>query len=140
MSATRDTLAERYGAPSPGRRRVVVAGTVLLALVFLGWLGWAAFVHADPQVSSDLVRFTIDDDHRATAEVDVRLEDDDDVVASCTLRAYADDHLVVGELTFEVDQAALADGSRLERVVRTERRATSVELMGCTTPDQRRPR
>jgi len=120
----------------------MVGGTVLLALVFLGWLGWAAFVHADPQVSSDLVRFSIDDEHSATAEVDVRLDGDlgPGAVATCTLRALADDHVVVGELSFDVDGAMLADGSRLERVVRTDRRATSVDLVGCTTPDQQRPR
>jgi hypothetical protein len=137
--AQHDTLAERYGVPSPVRRRAVIVGTVVLAVVFLTWLGWTALAHGDPEVSSDLVTFTIDDEHAATARVDVRLGDDD-AEATCLLRAIAEDHAVVGELSFDVDAASLEGGSTLERVIRTDRRATSVELVGCTTPDQKRPR
>jgi hypothetical protein len=133
-----DTLADRYGAPSPGRRRAVIAGSGVLGVVFLGWLGWTALFHGDPEVSSDLVTWSVVDEHLATAVVDVRL--DGDVEASCVLRAFAEDHTVVGELAFPVDEAALEQGSTLEQEIRTERRATSVELVGCTTPDQQRPR
>ena len=133
-----DTLTERYGAPSPARRRAIIAGSVVLAAVFLTWLGWTALVHGDPDVSSDLVTFTIEDEHAATAQVDVRLGDDD-TEATCLLRAIAEDHAVVGELSFDVDAATLEDGSTLERVIRTDRRATSVDLVGCTTADQKRP-
>jgi hypothetical protein len=134
-----DTLAERYGAPSRGRQRAVVIGSGVLGVVFLAWLGWTALFHGDPEVSSDLVTWSVVSEHAATAEIDVRL-DADDVVATCVLRAYAEDHTVVGELTFEVDAAALEAGSTIEKEIRTERRATSVERVGCTTPDQSRPR
>jgi Domain of unknown function (DUF4307) len=134
-----DTLADRYGAPSPARRRAVIAGSGVLGLVFLAWLGWTALFHGDPEVSSDMVTWAIESDHVATAEVDVRI-DGDDVEATCVLRAFAEDHTVVGELSFPVDAAALDGGSTLEQEIRTERRATSVELVGCTTPDQERPR
>ena len=133
-----DTLAERYGAPSRGRQRAVVIGSGVLGVVFLAWLGWTALSHGDPEVSSDIVTFSIEGEHAVTAEVDVRL--DEDVEATCVLRAYAEDHTVVGELAFAVDRAALADGSTLEQTIRTERRATSVDLVGCTTPGQQRPR
>ena len=56
------------------------------------------------------------------------------MVASCTLRAFAEDHSTVGELAFEP-----VDG-RNEVTLRTERRATSVTLLGCTAPGQPRPR
>ena len=59
---------------------------------------------------------------------------DDGVVASCTLRAFAEDHTVVGELVFA------PKGGKSDQSVRTERRATSVELLGCTAPGQNRPR
>ena len=49
-------------------------------------------------------------------------------MASCLLRAIAEDHTTVGEVAFEP-----VDG-RNEVSVRTERRATSVELVGCTAP------
>lgn len=134
-----DSLAERYGAPSPLARRALVTVVVVVAAAFLGWLGWTAFFHGDPQVSSELVTFTVDDEHQVTARVDVRT-DDEDVVATCLLRAIAEDHTVVGELRFEVRRSDLAEGNVLERTIRTERQATSVEAVGCTTADQPRPR
>jgi len=137
--AQQDDLAERYGAPSPLRRPLVIVGSVLVASIFLGWLAWSALVHADPDVSSELVGFTIEDEHIATARVDVRLNDDD-VVATCVLRAIAEDHTVVGEVSFEVGASDLDAGNDVVREIRTERRATSVESIGCTTEDQQRPR
>jgi hypothetical protein len=133
-----DVMTERYGAPSPLRRRLVVAVSTVVAVVFLAWLAWTAVAHGDPDVSSDLVTYSIDGEHAASARVSVRLGDDD-VTASCLLRAVAEDHTIVGELRFEVDAATLAEGDTLTREVRTERRATTVQLVGCTTPDQLRP-
>jgi hypothetical protein len=126
-------LADRYGASAPWRRRTLVAACVVVVAAFLGWLGWTIWDQTTPQVRSDLVGFDIVDEHRATANVEVVLADDG-VTASCTLRAYAEDHTVVGELVFSPP-----DG-RSEQDVRTERRASSVELLGCTAPGQNRPR
>ena len=62
---------------------------------------------------------------------------DEDVRASCVLRAFAEDHTVVGELSFTPEYGA---AQPFEVVMRTERQATSVEPIGCTTPDAPRPR
>ncbi len=132
------SLAERYGAPSRLRRRGLIVVSVLVGLVFLVWLGWTALAHGNPEVRSEMVTYTIDGEHAATARVDVRIADDD-TVATCLLRAHAEDHTVVGELSFEVTTDDLGSGTTLEREVRTERLATSVELVGCTTPGQQRP-
>lgn len=132
------SLAERYGAPSPLRRRVLIVVSVLLGAVFLAWLAWTALAHGNPEVRSDMVTYTIDGEHAATARVDVRIAEDD-VVATCLLRAHAEDHTVVGELSFEVTTDDLGSGTTLEREVRTERLATSIELLGCTAPGQQRP-
>ena len=70
--------------------------------------------------------------HEATATIDVSL--DDGVDASCTVRAYAADHSTVGEVTYTPEQG------RNTVAVRTERRASSVENIGCTAPGQPRPR
>jgi hypothetical protein len=126
-------LAHRYGAPAPGRRRVVLAACVVLAAAFLGWLGWTIWEQSTPEVQSSLVGYDVVDEHQADATVDVHLGDAD-VVATCLLRAFAEDHSVVGEKSFTPD-----DG-RATLSVRTERKATSVELMGCTAPGQTRPR
>jgi hypothetical protein len=129
-------LSQRYGAPSGGARRLLVIATAVVTVVFLGWLGWTVYEHTTPQVTSELETFSIDDDHHVTAVLVVSL-DDADVTASCTLRAYAEDHSTVGELTFTPDPA---QGRRQVETIRTERRATSVEKVGCTAPGQDRPR
>jgi len=126
-------LADRYGAPSPWGRGVMVGVVVVVAAAFLGWLGWTIWEQSTPDARSELVGYDVLDQHAATATIDVRLRADD-VVATCRLRAYAEDHSVVGEASFTPQ-----DG-RNTVDVRTEREATSVELIGCTTPDQHRAR
>jgi hypothetical protein len=134
--SAQDTLGERYGAPAPWRRRTLLAAVVVLAAVFLGWLGWAVYEHSTPKVTSELESFSVEDDHTVTAVLVVTL-DSPDVEASCTLRAYATDHSTVGELTFTPDPSK---GRRQVETIRTERRATSVEKIGCTAPGQDQPR
>jgi hypothetical protein len=134
--SAQDTLRERYGTPAPWRRRALLAASVFVALVFLGWLSWTIYEHSTPEVTSELETFSIEDDHTATAVLVVTL-DSADVKASCTLRAYAADHTTVGELTFTPDPSK---GRRQVETIRTERRATSVESIGCTAPGQDRPR
>ncbi|MGB0102425.1 MAG: DUF4307 domain-containing protein [Nocardioides sp.] len=127
-------LADRYGASSAWQGRAVIGVAVVVVATFLGWLGWTIWSQVTPEVDSEMVGYDVVDEHSAVATVEVRLGDPD-VVASCTLRAYAEDHVVVGELRF----TPAGDG-QIEETVRTERRATSVELLGCTAPGQNRPR
>ncbi|MDP2774863.1 MAG: DUF4307 domain-containing protein [Nocardioides sp.] len=127
---------DRYGAPRPGRRRALVAGCLVVIVVFLGWLAWTTWVHANPLVDSELVSFDVVDEHTTTAVVQIDFANDD-VEASCTLRAIAEDHTSVGDLSFTPDPR---DGSRFELTIRTERRATSVESLGCLAEGQSRRR
>lgn len=127
-----DTLAQRYGAPAPWRRRALVTASVALAVAFLAWLAWSVYEHSTPQVTSELESFSVVDDHTVTAVLVVSLNSSD-VKASCTLRAYAADHTTVGELTFTPDPS---QGRRQIETIRTERRATAVEKIGCTAPGQ----
>ncbi len=129
-------MAERYGVASPWRRRALVGGTAVLALAFTVWLVWTVYDHSTPSVTSELESFSVEDDHSVTAVLVVAL-DGADVRASCTLRAYAEDHATVGELTFTPDASL---GSRQVQTIRTDRRATSVESLGCTAPGQDRAR
>ena len=133
---SQDALAQRYGAPAPWRRRALVGTCVVIGAVFLGWLGWTAIVHSTPEVESELVTFDIVDDHTATALISVNRRDDD-VEATCLVRAFAEDHSVVGELSWTPDGEAQQEE---DVTIRTERTATSIELVGCTTEDQSRPR
>ena len=127
-------LTDRYGAPSAHRGRIVLGIAVVLAAAFLGWLCWTIWAQVTPEAESALVSFDVVDEHSATARVQVRLGDED-VEASCKLRAYAEDKVVVGELVFTPTGSGTS-----EQEIRTERRATAVELVGCTAPGQNRPR
>ena len=125
-------LADRYGAPARWRRPLTIGVAVLLAAIGLTWLGWTAWFHSTPAASSDLVTFEVTSDHETQARLDVVLGDG--VEATCRLRAFAEDHTTVGELAFTP-----VEGTN-EVVIRTERRATTVEKLGCTAPGQPRPR
>jgi hypothetical protein len=129
------TLADRYGRPAPWRRTAVIVGSGLVGVLGLTWLAWSTLFHSTPDVSSEIVGWEVVDDHSITARIDVVLRGDaEDLGATCRVRAIAADHAVVGEASFTPE-----DG-RNEVEVRTERRATSVESVGCTSADQRRPR
>ena len=125
-------LSQRYGTARPGRRRVIIAVTATVTVVFLVWLAWAAWFNATPQVTSELTSYDVVDAHRTTAVITVSLEVGPE--ATCRVRALAEDHQVVGEVSFTP-----VDG-RNEVSIRTERLATSVERLGCTSPEQSRPR
>ncbi|MEO5708192.1 MAG: DUF4307 domain-containing protein [Nocardioidaceae bacterium] len=137
MTVPVPALAQRYGTPSRHHRPLVITGVAALALVGLAWLLWVVLFHGRPQVTSEMVGFDIDGQHAAVARFTV-VRRDATVPASCLLRAYADDHSVVGELTVPVDSTVKA--VNLSSTVRTERRATTVALVGCTAPGQRAPR
>jgi transcription antitermination factor NusA-like protein len=131
-------LANRYGAPSSRRRRVVGAAVTGVAALALAWLAWAALSHADPAVTSDIVSWEVVDDHTATATFRVSRRTAD-VEASCLLRAQARDHSIVGELNVAVGPG----GERTQAVtetLRTERLATVVDVVGCVADGQNRRR
>lgn len=130
-------LADRYGRADAGRRRLVVLVSGLVGLVALSWLAWVAWGSTHPEAQSRQVAYDVVDDRTARATVSVTLSDAS-VRASCLVRALAVDSSPVGERSFPVTGI---DGTRQYVVeVRTERRADTVRLIGCTTPDQSRPR
>ena len=132
-----DELADRYGTASPARRRTVILASGVIGVLALAWLAWAAWLQGTTDVQSSLRSFEVLDAHAVRADVAV-MPRSGDVSASCLLRALSADHSVVGELNFK---ATGESGTTVREVtVRTEREATSVELIGCTTADQPRPR
>ena len=130
-------MAGRYGGQTPRRRRAVILASGVVGVLALAWLAWAGWSQSTPDVESNLQSFEVVDSHsaEATVVVDIRSEG---VTANCLVRAVGKDHSVVGERNFEVTGDSGA--SRHDVTLRTERRATSVELIGCTSPDQSRPR
>ncbi len=131
-------LAERYGTRDRRRRPVVVAGVVVLVAIALGWLLWAIVLQSTPQVQSQLSTYDVADAHLAKARI-VVVRSDPAVQATCVLRAYAEDHSVVGERQLTVGPGRPTTVT-LDESLRTERAATAVELLGCTTKDQPQPR
>ncbi|CAA9386408.1 MAG: hypothetical protein AVDCRST_MAG47-2461 [uncultured Nocardioidaceae bacterium] len=130
-------LQERYRTPRATTR--VVALVLIVALVGSGvsFLAWAVLFHGDPKVTSEVATWDIRDDHLVVAFLAVSRESQF-TEASCRLRAIAADHTVVGEVTVPVTDGP--EQQSLEVEIRTERTATTVENLGCTAPDQPRPR
>lgn len=121
-------MAERYGGKAPFAK-VFPLVAVVIAVVLVVWFAWAVWDRTDPKVTSHLETWQVVDAHQATAVVIVELAEDT-TGATCKLRAYAEDHVTVGEATFEP-----VDG-RQEISIRTEREATSIEKVGCTADGQ----
>ena len=130
-------LTHRYGSPRRGPRALVAVVVALVVIAALAWLVWAIVLNSSPQVRSALVSFDVRGQHSAVARFSV-VRSGRDVRASCLLRAYAEDHSVVGERHVAVGPQQPAS-TTLASSVRTERKATSVELIGCTTAEQKRP-
>ncbi|MFT3874391.1 MAG: DUF4307 domain-containing protein [Nocardioides sp.] len=132
MSKTEDLLATRYGGARRGRRVAVGAVVTILAAAFLAWVAWAVWIHTTPQATSELLGWTVVDDHALEARVAVHV--DEGAQARCVVRALAEDHTPVGDYSW------VPTSGTNTVTIRTERRATAVDLVGCTTPDQQSPR
>jgi Domain of unknown function (DUF4307) len=130
-------MSERYGAASPARRRLVIAISGAVGVVALCWLVWAMWFQSNPDVQSSVRTFDVVDDHTVQAEIALRVKDED-VRANCLVRAVGLDRSVVGEVNFEV--TGVSGSVNREVTLRTEREATAVDMVGCTTKDQSRPR
>ena len=123
-----DALADRYGRRPDGRRfpLALVVG-VAVGLPFLLWVAWVVWVYSTPAVQSEDRNFTI------VADIDVSLRDDA-VDPSCRVQALAPDKTAVGSLQFTP-----VDGTNHVEI-ETERKATAIELVGCTADGQNHPR
>ena len=130
-------LGARYGAPSRPLRLVAIVIVAALVLAGLGFVGWAAFSTSTPQVQSRLTFFAFPGEHLAVADITVSRESTS-TVATCVLTAIADDHSVVGQQEVTVRSGPRSQTLRVR--IETERKATTVDSPGCTTPDQSRPR
>jgi hypothetical protein len=135
--STPPDLEQRYGRPSPSRRRTVIAVSGFVGVVALAWVVWAAWVQSTPQVQSSLRTFSVADPHAVKASVAVQLRKDG-VRATCVVQATASDHTTVGQLTFVVTGHKGTTDHDL--TMRTEREAVAVDVVGCTTPHQKKPR
>ncbi|KOX23138.1 MULTISPECIES: DUF4307 domain-containing protein [unclassified Streptomyces] len=132
MSAVREQPPEgRYGRSADERadRRLKAVGSVLgvLFLGLLGWFGWYYVV--DSEISAEMIKFDV----VSASEVQVHLEvrKDEGAEGVCTLRSRSEDGTEVARKDVRIDDPA----ARVDQVfsLRTTARATSAELLGCTT-------
>ena len=132
MAAVHEPLPEnRYGRSADQRadRKLKIIGSVL-GVVLLGVVGWIGYDYvAGQKVSAEVIKFKIVSDDRVDVHLEVRK--DKDAKGYCTLRAQHEDGSDVARKDFRFDEST----DRIDRVVslRTTARATSVELLGCTT-------
>ncbi|MDX6323971.1 MAG: hypothetical protein QOK15_325 [Nocardioidaceae bacterium] len=129
-------LTQRYRGP--GRVQRVVALVIVTALVVsgVGLLTWTVIFESNPSVRSQLTAFDVHDEHEAVATITV-VRESEFTKATCQLQAISADHAIVGEI-----ERPVLDGpatQTLQVQIRTERRAATVNLLGCTAPDQSRP-
>lgn len=135
VNDTGSSLATRYGTVATGRRVIAIGLAAVLVLSASAWLGWATLFHADPAVASRAIAHDIVDDHTVTVTAGIEYGDGP-VAATCAARAIAEDKTVVGEVTFR----PAADARTQTVEFATDRRATTVDWLGCTAPGQPRPR
>jgi hypothetical protein len=115
---------------------LIIGVVAVVAAAGLAWLLWAALAGSNPPVTSRLLGYEITSPTSAKATIQV--DRTKSVEASCRLQAKAADFSIVGELTLTVP----ADSPRKQTVpatLTTQRAATSVVLIGCTTSDSPRP-
>ncbi|HEY1134546.1 MAG TPA: DUF4307 domain-containing protein [Nocardioides sp.] len=133
MSTSAPTLADRYGKRPTWRRKIVVPVFVVAALGGAAWSIWLAWFHGTPSVHSQILTWEVASDTEVSVRFDVALEGDE--AATCRVRALAASHEAVGDASVEVTEPGV-----VTHAFRTFARADAVELVGCTTPSQKRPR
>ncbi|GAA1309206.1 DUF4307 domain-containing protein [Streptomyces sp. NBC_00053] len=132
MTAVPETLPEnRYGRSADQRadRKLKIIGSVL-GVVLLGVVGWIGYDYVTGQgISAEVIKRQVVSDQRVDIHLEVRK--DKDAKGYCTLRAQHEDGSDVARKDFRFDERT----DRIDRVLslRTTARATSVELLGCTT-------
>lgn len=124
-----DLLAERYGAPKRARRMMLLVLVGVLVVAGLGWVGWAAWFHSNQPIRGRIVSFESVSPHEVRARLDVDVAAPD-TAGTCLLRATAADHSIVGERNVRVEE--IDPGTDPWISIRTEREATTVELVRCS--------
>jgi hypothetical protein len=127
--AAAERLARRYPPPRVSRRTKALLVAVA-TLVALGWLVWAALLHATPAVTGQVASFTVVSDTTMTVTMTVQRHDPSRP-ATCRLLAQATDFQPVAEQNVPVEASAYEVVDVPVTLV-TLRRATSVTVKSCS--------
>jgi hypothetical protein len=94
-----DLLAARYGRTGTNKR-LVVALVSALAVIGVGWVAWAGWVHSSEEVTAVVTSYAVTSD--TTTEVTVRVDRSSGDAVECDVYAQAADHSRVGERVLRV--------------------------------------
>ncbi|MGH3446622.1 MAG: DUF4307 domain-containing protein [Nocardioidaceae bacterium] len=121
-------MAERYGQASSASKLFGLVAVVLVVCVALAWLGWAAWNHSSPEVTGRVHSYDVVSPHEIDVTLDVYRPDGDAV--TCTLRAQAPDHSIVGERTVRLPAGASGEKT-IKATLKTDREATTATVVDC---------
>lgn len=125
-----ERLARRYPPPRVSRRGKTVMVAVA-TLVALGWLVWAALLHAEPAVSGQVASYEVLSDTSIQVEITVQRRDPSKP-ASCRLLVQSTDFQPVAEQAVEIAPSAYKVVD-VPVTLTTLRRATAPSVKGCTS-------
>jgi hypothetical protein len=112
-------------------RPVAIALIAVAAAVGLGWMVWAGYLYATPQVDAQVATYVVRDDRHVALTLKVERRDPA-VPATCRVVAQAQDFETVGEM-----EVAVPPGTdrltTLDLTMVTLRRATTAAAKGCTS-------
>jgi hypothetical protein len=119
----------RYGEQRPARRPLAVAALAVLAVVFLGWVVWAALRASAPEVSGEVRSFDVRGPHRVRVELTVSSPDPGRV--TCRVQALDRTRGVVGVTSARV---RVGESGRAGTAVTVRTRDTAVTAVvdGCS--------
>jgi len=123
-----DLLAERYGRTRTSKGRVVALASVL-AVVLVGWVAWAGWVHSSETVTAAVTSYSVTSE--TTTEVTVRIDRSSGDAVECEVYAQAADHSRVGERVLYVP-AGEAGQVVTTVTVTTQREAVNGVVGDCT--------
>jgi HAMP domain-containing protein len=122
------SLPDRYGTARPRRGPLVIVLAVLVVGGLTAWAVWAT-ITSRPAIEATLTSYHVVSTHEIRVKVVAQFRPAD-VDGTCLVRASAQDHTVVGELNLTADELRAARGAWIP--MRTERRATTAELVRCS--------
>ena len=125
-----ERLARRYPPPrvSRGAKVVMVAVATLVAL---GWLVWAALLHAEPAVTGQVASYKVLSDTSIQVEITVQRRDPSKP-ASCRLLVQSTDFQPVAEQEVPIGPSAY-EVVDVPVTLTTLRRATSPSVKSCAS-------
>ena len=109
--------------------KAIIAGLLGGVVSFLlGWLVWAALSHSRQDVGALVESFDVRSPHQVA--VTVLITRTSSAAVHCTVAAIASDHATVGQRVLRLPPGS-SGTSRVSALVRTEREATTVDVVGC---------